>query len=71
MGWFGEYGRDLGWGERRDGYGMWVREMMVEERGMGEGWEYWEGLMKRYGKVEELGGGREDDVLKVWEGLGY
>ena len=69
--WFREYGRDLPWRETRDPYAIWLSEIILQQTRIAQGWEYWERFMKTYPKVEDLAVASEDDVLKLWQGLGY
>jgi A/G-specific adenine glycosylase len=69
--WFREYGRDLPWRETRDPYAIWLSEIILQQTRIVQGWEYWERFMKTYPKVEDLAAASEDDVLKLWQGLGY
>ena len=69
--WFREYGRDLPWRETKDPYAIWLSEIILQQTRIAQGWEYWERFMKTYPKVEDLAAASEDDVLKLWQGLGY
>ena len=69
--WFHEYGRDLPWRETKDPYAIWLSEIILQQTRIAQGWEYWERFMKTYPKVEDLAAASEDDVLKLWQGLGY
>ena len=69
--WFREYGRDLPWRETKEPYAIWLSEIILQQTRIAQGWEYWERFMKTYPKVEDLAAASEDDVLKLWQGLGY
>ena len=69
--WFRENGRDLPWRETRDPYAIWLSEIILQQTRIAQGWEYWERFMQTYPKVEDLAAASEDDVLKLWQGLGY
>ena len=69
--WFRENGRDLPWRETTDPYAIWLSEIILQQTRIAQGWEYWERFMKTYPKVEDLAAASEDDVLKLWQGLGY
>ena len=69
--WFRENGRDLPWRETKDPYAIWLSEIILQQTRIAQGWEYWERFMKTYPKVEDLAAASEDDVLKLWQGLGY
>lgn len=69
--WFRENGRDLPWRETRDPYAIWLSEIILQQTRIAQGWEYWERFMQTYPQVEDLAAASEDDVLKLWQGLGY
>ena len=69
--WFQENGRALPWRETKDPYAIWLSEIILQQTRIAQGWEYWERFMAQYPKVEDLAAASEDDVLKLWQGLGY
>ncbi len=69
--WFRENGRALPWRETRDPYAIWLSEIILQQTRIAQGWEYWERFMTQYPTVEDLADAHEDEVLKLWQGLGY
>ena len=69
--WFQENGRDLPWRETKDPYAIWLSEIILQQTRIAQGWEYWERFMAQYPRVEDLAAASEDDVLRLWQGLGY
>lgn len=69
--WFRENGRALPWRETRDPYAIWLSEIILQQTRIVQGLEYWERFMAQYPTVEVLAAASEDDVLKLWQGLGY
>lgn len=69
--WFRENGRALPWRETRDSYAIWLSEIILQQTRIVQGLEYWERFMAQYPTVEALAAASEDDVLKLWQGLGY
>ncbi len=69
--WFRENGRALPWRETRDPYAIWLSEIILQQTRIAQGWEYWERFMAQYPTVEDLAAAHEDEVLKLWQGLGY
>lgn len=69
--WFRENGRALPWRETRDPYVIWLSEIILQQTRIVQGLEYWERFMAQYPTVEALAAASEDDVLKLWQGLGY
>lgn len=69
--WFRENGRALPWRETRDPYAIWLSEIILQQTRIAQGWEYWERFMAQYPTMEDLAAAHEDEVLKLWQGLGY
>lgn len=69
--WFQENGRALPWRGTKDPYAIWLSEIILQQTRIAQGWEYWERFMAQYPKVEDLAAASEDDVLRLWQGLGY
>ncbi len=69
--WFDANGRDLPWRRDRQAYGIWLCEIIMQQTRIAQGTEYWERFMQTYPRVEDLAAASEDEVLRLWEGLGY
>ena len=69
--WYEEYGRDLPWRRTRDPYAIWLSEIILQQTRIAQGTAYWERFMARFPNVRELAAATEDEVLRLWEGLGY
>ena len=69
--WFAANGRELPWRGIKDPYGIWVSEVILQQTRIDQGTDYWLRFMERYPTVESLAGASEDDVLRLWQGLGY
>lgn len=69
--WFQENGRALPWRETKDPYAIWLSEIILQQTRIAQGREYWERFMAQYPKVEDLAAVSEDEVLRLWQGLGY
>jgi A/G-specific adenine glycosylase len=69
--WFRENGRVLPWRETRDAYAIWLSEIILQQTRIEQGRPYWERFMKRWPTVESLAAATEDEVLRLWQGLGY
>lgn len=69
--WFAENGRALPWRETHNPYAIWLSEIILQQTRINQGREYWERFMRQYPTVESLAAASEDDVLKLWQGLGY
>lgn len=69
--WYAENGRDLPWRRTRDPYAIWLSEIILQQTRIVQGTAYWERFMSRFPNVESLAEASEDEVLRLWEGLGY
>ena len=69
--WFRENGRALPWRETKNPYAIWLSEVILQQTRIAQGWEYWGRFMQQYPTVDDLAAASEDDVLKLWQGLGY
>jgi A/G-specific adenine glycosylase len=71
LGWFAENARDLPWRRTLEPYHVWLSEIMLQQTQMERGVEYFERFVARFPSVASLDAAGEDEVLKLWEGLGY
>lgn len=69
--WFAQYGRELPWRGIDDPYGIWVSEVILQQTRIEQGRDYWQRFMQRFPTVESLAAASEDEVLRLWQGLGY
>ncbi len=71
LAWFADAQRDLPWRRTRDPYRIWVSEVMLQQTQVRTVIPYYERFVARYPTVTSLSAAPLDDVLKLWEGLGY
>ena len=71
LSWYASYGRDLPWRRTRDPYPIWLSEIILQQTRIAQGQAYWERFMERFPTVEALAQAGEDEVLRLWQGLGY
>ncbi|CAK8054768.1 A/G-specific adenine glycosylase [Eupransor demetentiae] len=70
--WYDQEGRhDLPWRKKRDAYGTLVSELMLQQTRVDTVVDYYNRFMEALPTVEALAAAPEDQVLKLWEGLGY
>ncbi len=69
--WFKKHQRDLPWRKRRTPYRVWVAELMLQQTRVDQVIPYYQRFMKRFPSIRSLAQGSRDEVLKLWEGLGY
>lgn len=71
LAWYDEHARTLPWRGIHDPYRTWVSETMLQQTRVETVLGYYERFLARYPTVSDLAAAPEDDVLKLWEGLGY
>ena len=69
--WYARWGRDLPWRRTRDAYRIWLSEVILQQTRVAQGSDYYERFTGRFPTVERLAAASEDEVLKLWQGLGY
>jgi A/G-specific adenine glycosylase len=63
--------RDLPWQGTRDPYRLWLSEVMLQQTQVAAVIPYYERFLARFPTVRALAAAPQDDVLKLWSGLGY
>ena len=71
LNWYREGGRDLPWRRSAEPYPVWLSEIILQQTRIAQGTAYWERFMAQFPTVEALAAASEDEVLRLWEGLGY
>jgi A/G-specific adenine glycosylase len=69
--WFRRRARDLPFRKTNDPYRVWLAEVIFQQTRIDQGLPYYERFVAAFPTVEALAAAPEDDVLKLWEGLGY
>jgi len=63
--------RDLPWRKTRDPYRVWLSEIILQQTRIAQGLSYYENITEKYPNVYLLAAAPEDEILKIWQGLGY
>lgn len=71
LSWYDEVKRDLPWRRTDNPYYIWVSEVMLQQTRVDTVIPYYERFINRYPTMNDLANAEEDDLLKIWEGLGY
>jgi len=71
LNWYNKNKRTLPWRGHPDPYAVWVSEIMLQQTRVETVIPYFEKWMKLFPSVKALAKASEQDVLNVWEGLGY
>jgi A/G-specific adenine glycosylase len=71
LAWFDRHRRDLPWRRDRDPYRIWVSEVMLQQTTVAAVGPFFERFIAAFPTVKDLAKADEQDVLRLWEGLGY
>ena len=69
--WYEHNGRDLPWRAAPDAYRVWLSEVILQQTTVKQGTDYYLRFLERFPTVEALAAASEDEVLRLWQGLGY
>ena len=69
--WYDDHKRDLPWRGETDPYKIWVSEIILQQTRVQQGWDYYFRFIDNFPNVRTLAESDEEQVLKVWQGLGY
>ncbi len=69
--WFRQFQRDLPWRRTRDPYRVWLSEIMLQQTRVAAVIPYYERFLKRFPNLHALAAAPEEEVLRLWSGLGY
>ncbi len=69
--WYDENRRSLPWRGTKNPYRIWLSEVMLQQTRTETVMRYYEKFLSSYPAVQDLAAAPEDQVLKLWEGLGY
>lgn len=69
--WYTLHRRDLPWRRQANPYAVWVSEVMLQQTRVSVVMDYFHRWMERFPTLERLARASEDEVLQVWQGLGY
>jgi len=69
--WYADHARDLPWRRNRDPYAIWISEIMLQQTQVATGRPYFERFVGRFPTIAALAAAEEQEVLRLWEGLGY
>ena len=63
--------REMPWKGERDPYKIWLSEVILQQTRVAQGWQYYTNFIKKYPTLGHLARARDQEVFKLWEGLGY
>src|ERR1700736_2971659 len=71
LGWFREFQRDLPWRRTTDPYRIWLSEIMLQQTRVAAVIPYYERFLQRFPDIHALAAAPQEEVLRLWSGLGY
>ena len=69
--WYRQNKRDLPWRRTNDPYRIWVSEIILQQTRIEQGWDYYLRFLEKFPDLYSLAEAKEEEVLKLWQGLGY
>jgi A/G-specific adenine glycosylase len=69
--WYIQFKRDLPWRNTSSPYCIWLSEVILQQTRVNQGIHYYLRFIERFPAIEDLAKTPLDDVLKLWQGLGY
>lgn len=69
--WFRQKGRDLPWRNTSDPYKIWLSEIILQQTRVDQGISYYHKFVQHFPSIKDLALANEDEVLNLWQGLGY
>jgi A/G-specific adenine glycosylase len=69
--WYNKNKRSLPWRNTNDAYLIWLSEIILQQTRVEQGMSYYKKFVETFPSVKHLAKANEDQVLKLWQGLGY
>ena len=69
--WYQKNKRDLPWRKTKDPYKIWISEVILQQTRVNQGLPYYTKFIEKYSSLNELSLASEEEVLLLWQGLGY
>jgi A/G-specific adenine glycosylase len=69
--WYRQHQRNLPWRHTADPYKIWLSEVILQQTRVNQGLPYYEAFVNTYPTVTHLANAPTDEVLRLWQGLGY
>jgi A/G-specific adenine glycosylase len=69
--WYSNNKRNLPWRETKNPYYIWLSEIILQQTQVKQGLPYYDAFVSNFPTVFDLANANEEDVLKLWQGLGY
>ncbi|GGH09219.1 A/G-specific adenine glycosylase [Mucilaginibacter phyllosphaerae] len=69
--WYNDNKRDLPWRKTTDAYVIWLSEIILQQTRVEQGMPYFYRFAEKYPTVTAFAAAAEDEILRLWQGLGY
>ncbi len=69
--WYKVNKRDLPWRNTQDPYKIWLSEIILQQTRVNQGLSYYNKFVSNFPTIKDLANASEEEVLKLWQGLGY
>ena len=69
--WYNFNKRDLPWRNTTDPYKIWLSEIILQQTKVEQGLPYYLKFCKKFPDIQSLANAKEEEILKLWQGLGY
>jgi A/G-specific adenine glycosylase len=69
--WYHKHKRDLPWRNTNDPYIIWLSEIIMQQTRVEQGMPYFNRFAEKYPTVKHFASATEEEILKLWQGLGY
>ncbi len=69
--WYQQVKRDLPWRKTKDPYAIWLSEVILQQTRVAQGLPYYQNFLEAFPTVQDLAEASQEEVLRLWQGLGY
>ena len=69
--WYDQNKRDLPWRNTNDPYPIWLSEIILQQTRVDQGLSYFNKFLEHHPTIDSLANAPEQEILKLWQGLGY
>ncbi len=69
--WYKINARKLPWRDTKDPYKIWLSEIILQQTRVEQGLPYYMNFVEKYPQLDDLANAREEEILRLWQGLGY
>ncbi len=71
LAWYSSSFRALPWRKTKNPYAIWLSEIILQQTRVEQGMKYYFAFLESYPTILDLANASQDDVLRLWQGLGY